>query len=51
MQKKDIYRSVFNNMNKLVLLCLFIIILTVSNCGKKADPLRPIEADKNMIEK
>ena len=51
MQKKDTYRFIFNSFNKLFILFLFIITLIVTNCGKKADPLRPIENKKNISEK
>ncbi len=51
MQKKDTYRFIFNTFNKLILLCFFIIALFVANCGKKAEPLRPIEDEKKIIEK
>ncbi len=51
MQKKDTYRFFFNSFNKLFILCLFLITLIISNCGKKADPLRPTENEKNISEK
>ena len=51
MQKKDTYKFIFDGLNKLSVLCLFIITLIISNCGKKADPLGPIETEKNIIEK
>tara|TARA_B100001175_G_C19025204_1_gene409938 strand:- start:275 stop:436 length:162 start_codon:yes stop_codon:yes gene_type:complete len=53
MQKKDIYKYFINSCNKLTFLSFIILTLTISNCGKKSEPLRPVETEKEMkiIEK
>ena len=46
MQKIDIYKSFVKCWNHLILLSFILVALTLSNCGKKAEPLRPIETEK-----
>ena len=46
MQKIDIYKFFVKSCKTLILLSSIVVTFTLSNCGKKADPLRPIETER-----